>query len=100
MIELFDLFVAQRVSNANPFFTSQVNIDEKFFPSSEYRRRFLTKYLREFNKIQKIELSDEEFAAELDDLFHRVSLASALHILRWCVFAFLFDVNEDVSWPL
>ena len=56
----------------------QVDFEEKYYPSSDYRRRFLERYLREFNKIEGIELSDEEFTAELDDLFHRVSLATKL----------------------
>ena len=57
----------------------------------------MKKYLEEFNRIEGIELSEKEFTAELDDLFHRVSLVAVNHILKWCMFSHVFEVNEDVS---
>ena len=75
----------------------QVDFDEKYFPSDDYKKRFLKRYLEEYHKIEGIELSEGEFAIELDDLFHRVSLVIMAHILKWCIFAHVYDVNEDVS---
>lgn len=74
-----------------------VDFDGSFFPSSDYRRRFLKKYLQEYNRAEQIELSEEEFSSELEDLFHRVSLAATGHVLKWCMFGYVFEVNDDVS---
>lgn len=73
-----------------------VGFDGRFFSSSDYRRRFLTKYLQEFHKHERIELSAEEFESELEDLFHRVSVAAIRELLERCVIAHVFEVT-DVS---
>lgn len=74
-----------------------VDVDGSHFPSSDYRRRFLKRYLQEFNNAEQIKLSEEEFNCELEDLFHRVSLAAVGHLLKWCIFAHVFEIEQDVS---
>lgn len=74
-----------------------VDFEGSHFPSSDYRRRFLRRYLQESHKAEQIELSKEEFDCELEDLFHRVSLAAVGHVLKWCIFAHVFEVEKDVS---
>ena len=75
----------------------QMDFDEQFFPSKDYRLRFLRVYLKEFHKAEGVELDEEEFVAELNDLFCRVNLAAAGHILKWCIFLHFFEFNQDVS---
>lgn len=71
--------------------------DGSLFPSDEYRRRFLRRYLQEFNKAEQIELSAEEFDSQLEDLFHRVSLAAMGYVLRSVIFCQVIEVEKDVS---
>lgn len=76
-----------------------VDFDDTYFPNSDYRRRFLRKYLQEYHKAEQIELSEEEFNSELENLFHRVSLAAIGHLLKWCIYGPVFDKSGVSSSP-
>ena len=76
---------------------SQYDFDSKMFPDADQRRSFLSSYLKHFNKLNNIKSTDEEFAAELETLFHQANLSALMFLGRLVMVGGLFDQNPDVS---
>ena len=58
------------------------DFNKDFFPNLDYRRRFLRKYLEEFNKLNEIKLTDDEFETELHELVIKTNLTILTFLLR------------------
>lgn len=72
------------------------DFNRDFFPSHDYRRRFLRKYQEEFNKLNGINLSKDDFEKELELLSIRTDLSILLFCLRLSTIGKLFDNRPDM----
>lgn len=79
------------------------DFDESFFPNDDYRFKFLRKYLEEYNRLNGIKKTSEEFETDLEDLFVKVNLTTCQFLLRLSMTGPLFDwkpeffKNEDLK---
>lgn len=73
------------------------DFEADFFPNYDYRRRFLKKYLTEKNKINSIEMKDDQFEEELEKLFLQADLAALYFMCKLISMTPFFDFKPEVS---
>lgn len=72
------------------------SFEKDFFPSENYRKRFLRLYLEERNRLNNIQLKSEQFEEELSKIIIQTNLTSLYHILRVASMCPSFDFNPDL----
>ena len=81
----------------NPLCSSKCDFDEKLYPNESYRREFCRKYLSTYHELTNAKPTKEQFELQLEELYHRVNLASLLNLLRWAMYSSFFDFQPEVS---